>query len=155
MKQIFALLVAILLITPVAIAQEETADLEVENPSTGEDVVDEETEEEIEAIKDHYGAKVRLLQLEKRIDRNIVRAQGVIDYIKENFDFLDLFDDLILSFRLGYAKPDKKSLSVPLSFHRNQNRFFILTTYLNMWLRPRNSVSAPINIQVRNSYARF
>ena len=30
------------------------------------------------------------------------------EYLEENFNFLDLFDDVILSFRLGYGKPDKR-----------------------------------------------
>ena len=30
------------------------------------------------------------------------------DYIRDNFNVIEMFDDLILSYRLGYAKPDEK-----------------------------------------------
>ena len=124
MKQIFVLLVAILLVVPIAFAgdndtetddietpdaeneteEEETEDEEIEdeteeeeedevdNPSTGEDAVDNETEDEVTSIKDHRGAKVRLMQLEKRIIRNTVRAEGVVEYIKENYSDADVVE---------------------------------------------------------------
>ena len=48
------------------------------------------------------------------------------DYIKEKFDLLDLFDDLILSFRLGYGKPDRRIFerAIELSQESNQILYF-------------------------------
>lgn len=48
------------------------------------------------------------------------------DYLEEKFDFLDLFDDHILSFRLGYSKPDKRIFerAIELSQESTQILYF-------------------------------
>lgn len=92
MKGIFALLVAVLLLMPLAFAQESTEN-EItdqneseltENPTTGNDIADNETQNEVATMNTTLGAEVRLLQLEKNIERNIVRAQAVVAFIKES-----------------------------------------------------------------------
>lgn len=135
MKQLFALFIALFLIVPVAFAEDndtETDDIEipddgneteeedeteeeedddVDNPSTGEDAIDNTTEEEVGAIKDHRGAKVRLLQLEKRITRNTIRAEGVVAYITENYSDADVTELETLIEEMGMLLEDVKAVT--------------------------------------------
>jgi hypothetical protein len=55
-----------------------------------EEEVDQETEEEVEEMHTPHGAEVRLLQLEKAIDRNIARGQHIIDSAKEDHNVTEL-----------------------------------------------------------------
>lgn len=73
--------------------EEEIEETEVEvevNPETGQPVVSVETENEVVAMQLTLGAKVRLLQLEKVILRNILKAEKVIEFIQENYPDTDV-----------------------------------------------------------------
>ncbi|MEM4663082.1 MAG: hypothetical protein QXM75_03600 [Candidatus Diapherotrites archaeon] len=55
------------------------------NPETNQPIVDENTQKEITAMNNGIGAKVRLLQLERAILRNILRGNAVISYLEKNY----------------------------------------------------------------------
>lgn len=74
MKKVLTLLLMILAIgMPLSLAEE----------TTTEDVVDATTIEEVKVMHNGQGAEVRLLQLEKRITRNILVGQEVIAAVEE------------------------------------------------------------------------
>ncbi len=117
MKQIFAIF-AILLLMPLAFAQTENETTEpdetqelVENPTTGEDIADDKTQDEVKTMDTPKGAKVRLLQLEKRIDRNIVRAQEVVAYIKETYSDADVVELETLIQEMQMLRDQVKAIS--------------------------------------------
>jgi len=56
------------------------------NPETGEAIVDAATSREVAAMELGIGAKIRLLQLEKSILKNILHGEVVIEFINENFE---------------------------------------------------------------------
>jgi len=62
------------------------------NPETGQAVVDEETGQEIVAMQLGPGAKVRLLELERAVIRNILKGKKVVEFIQENDSNADVAD---------------------------------------------------------------
>lgn len=76
MTKIAIVLVAFALLTQVVYADE--------GENTQNAYVDIETQEEVEIIKDHIGASVRLLQLEKSILRNIIKGEEAVSFLKES-----------------------------------------------------------------------
>ncbi len=62
------------------------------NPDTNQPVVDEQTGKEIVAMQLAPGAKVRLLELEKAVLRNILKGRKVIEFIKEKDSNADVTD---------------------------------------------------------------
>lgn len=89
MKKIFAFValsvLVVLILSPTAFAQT--------NPETGDDIVTEQTQREVRTMMIPKGANVRLLQLEKRIQRNILFGQEIINEIvakNQSFDTRNL-----------------------------------------------------------------
>lgn len=76
MTKIAIVLVAFALLTQVAYADE--------GESTQNAYADAETQEEVEIIKDHTGASIRLLQLEKSILGNIIKGEEAVSFLKES-----------------------------------------------------------------------
>ena len=76
MTKIAIVLVAFALLTQVVYADE--------GANTQNAYVDIETQEEVEIIKDHVGASIRLLQLEKSILRNIIKGEEAVSVLKES-----------------------------------------------------------------------
>ena len=58
----------------------------------GDEIVDEETSEEIKAMVTSQGAKARMLQLEKAVNRGVLMAQAIIDEIEETNESFDTSD---------------------------------------------------------------
>lgn len=83
MKKALTLLLMVLVIgMPLSLAEEEATTTETSDTTT-EDVVDETTAEEIKVMSNGIGAEIRLLQLEKRITRNILVGNEVIAAVEE------------------------------------------------------------------------
>lgn len=74
-SKLFVFAVFLVLAVPFVLADEQAIN------ETGD--VDQETEDEIESMDTQNGAEMRLLELQKAIDRNIVHANEVIAVIKE------------------------------------------------------------------------
>lgn len=72
-------------------SEDETEDEdEDESDPDEEEELDEDTEEELAAIVNPYGAEVRLLQLEKSLNRNILHGKEVVKSIKEYNSSIDV-----------------------------------------------------------------
>jgi len=82
MKTIAIAMLALILISAVAYAEEVTAD----------DPVDDETAGQIRAMANSHGASMRLLQLERSIERNILFGEKVIEAIEANYSSYDTTD---------------------------------------------------------------
>jgi hypothetical protein len=80
MKKIWNVLIVLLLmgaVFPLALADDA-------DDSSEEELIDEETQEEVGIMGNSYGASIRLLQLEKSITRNIAKGELIISYLESN-----------------------------------------------------------------------
>ncbi len=80
MKKIWNVLIVLLLlgaVFPLALADEA-------EDSSEDEIIDEETQEELEIMGNKYGSSIRLLQLEKSITRNIVKGEFIVSYLDSN-----------------------------------------------------------------------
>jgi len=48
-----------------------------------------------------------------------------IEYVRYNFNILDLFDELILSYKVGYTKPDKRIFEHAIKLSNSSNILYI------------------------------
>jgi hypothetical protein len=80
MKKICNLLIVLLLlgaVFPLVLADEA-------EDGSEENLIDEETQDEIEIMGNKYGSSIRLLQLEKSITRNILKGEYIVSYLDSN-----------------------------------------------------------------------
>jgi hypothetical protein len=86
-KKIGVLLMMLMVVSiiPFALAEEDTETLGS----------DQETQEEVATMSQGLGAQIRLLQLEKSIEKNILHGQAVIEAIKENGNDTTNFEAII------------------------------------------------------------
>lgn len=70
-------------------------DTQTEPVETGEADTEEETQSQVESMGTGIGAQVRLLQLEKAIERNILRGQEVIKTVKAKGNDTSALDAII------------------------------------------------------------
>jgi hypothetical protein len=95
MRKIAPLLIILMLLFALhtaALAEEAGEDDPVENPQSD---IDDATEKETRIMVHPFGAKVRLLQLQKALSVNILKAETVINVLQEQeFDTAELVDIL-------------------------------------------------------------
>ncbi len=65
-----------------------------------EDEIDDDTTDEVGDFIYPYGAKVRLLQLEKSISRNILIGEAIVDYLDNNSTDVSSLEDILLEMEL-------------------------------------------------------